>query len=542
MIKGEYKMDCQEFKVFGPPGCGKTTWTSKQVQKASEKYGSDSVIVASFTRTAATELAGRDLPLEKGQVGTLHAHCYRALGRPPVAETKTEEWNRYAPEFKLSGSGASLDESAVDQVFTTDADETFSKYQVLRAKMIPENMWPQSVMLFGRKWDAWKKENYYVDFTDMIAICERDHKTAPGDPRVGFFDEVQDFTPLELSLIRKWGSQMDFFLLSGDDDQAIYAFKGASPDAFLDPPVPDDHKRILSQSYRVPRQVQKVAQKWVEKLSRREPKEYKPKDEEGEVRRSDVTWKNADRLLDDAQKYLDQGLNVMFLATCSYMLDNIKATLRKNGIPFHNPYRTARGDWNPLATGRGVSSAERLLAYLKPSGEAWGDQASMWWPEDLERWTAVMKQKGVLKKGAKDRIELMGKPGEVTVETLLELFEEDALANAMASDLTWFERNLLAARQKPMEFPLTVVRKFGAQKLLEKPKIVVGTIHSVKGGEADVVYLFPDVSVAGMKEWSHPATRDSVIRQFYVGMTRPKQTLILSNPSTPYYVNLGGLL
>ena len=34
----------------------------------------------------------------------------------------------------------------------------------------------------------------------------------------------------------------------GDDDQTIFSFTGASPDAILDPDIPDDHKIILKQS------------------------------------------------------------------------------------------------------------------------------------------------------------------------------------------------------------------------------------------------------------------------------------------------------
>ena len=37
--------------------------------------------------------------------------------------------------------------------------------------------------------------------------------------------------------------------------------------------------------------------------------------------------------------------------------------------------------------------------------------------------------------------------------------------------------------------------------LLDTPEIIIGTGHSVKGGEADVVYIFPDLSASGMRQW-----------------------------------------
>ena len=54
----------------------------------------------------------------------------------------------------------------------------------------------------------------------------------------------------------------------------------------------------------------------------------------------------------------------MFLASCSYMLYPLVAILRKNGIPFHNPYRKTNGFWNPLRIGKKGSSANRILSLL----------------------------------------------------------------------------------------------------------------------------------------------------------------------------------
>ena len=93
----------QEFRVVGPPGCGKTTWLSRQVARAWEK--GEKVLIASLTRAAAAEVAGRELPIPRDNIGTLHAHCYRSLGRPRIAETKAEyinDWNKSYPQYHMS--------------------------------------------------------------------------------------------------------------------------------------------------------------------------------------------------------------------------------------------------------------------------------------------------------------------------------------------------------------------------------------------------------------------------------------------------------
>ena len=76
------------------------------------------------------------------------------------------------------------------------------------------------------------------------------------------------------------------------------------------------------------------------------------------------------------------------------------------------------------------------------------------------------------------------------------------------------------------QFPAEVAAKRGPRALLEAPQVMVGTIHSVKGGQADVVYLFPDLSQAADAQYGRGGVdRDSVVRLFYVGATRAYEQL-----------------
>jgi ATP-dependent exoDNAse (exonuclease V) beta subunit len=93
--------------------------------------------------------------------------------------------------------------------------------------------------------------------------------------------------------------------------------------------------------------------------------------------------------------------------------------------------------------------------------------------------------------------------------------------------LDWLEQRLLASKRRSMEYPLLVARKNGITDLQEEPLICVGSIHSTKGSESDVVYLLPDLSPSGMREFTRPEGRDGLIRTFYVGMTRARERLVL---------------
>lgn len=537
-----------ENRVFGPPGTGKTTFITKQLRKWASEYGSDALAALSFTRAAATELAGRDLPLKRSQVGTLHSFAYRALDGPEMTEGHTREFNDEHPAYALSldeRGSLDVDDPTVERISATEGDRLLTRMEVLRARMVPREGWPSSVRGFADAWEHWKHESGRVDFTDLIEHALRDVRWCPGTPSVGCFDEVQDFTPLELSLVRSWGAHMDVLLLAGDDDQCIYGFKGATPDAFLDPPVDDDHKRVLSQSWRVPRAVHAAAQQWIERLTRREQKHYEPRaDAEGSARvMGTANYRIPELAVREAIEHAEEGRTVMLLTTCAYMLDPIKALLRREAVPFHNPYRRKRGDWNPLAPGgpRRRTASDRLLAFLRPQESAWDDDACWWRGEDLKAWIDPLRAKGLLARGAKTRADALPGVEPVDLDVFDALWDPETIADLLphvyAGDLDWFASSLLASKAKSFDYPLRVARRHGARVLRERPRIVVGTIHSVKGGEADVVYLFPDLSMPGMREWEAGGEqRDGIVRQMYVGMTRAREHLVVCGRATPMAV------
>ena len=74
---------------------------------------------------------------------------------------------------------------------------------------------------------------------------------------------AQDLTRLQLTLVRRWSESAHYLVLAGDDDQTIYSWAGASPEAILEPDIPADHKFFLTQSSRVPRAIHAAAEKLI---------------------------------------------------------------------------------------------------------------------------------------------------------------------------------------------------------------------------------------------------------------------------------------
>lgn len=358
-----------------------------------------------------------------------------------------------------------------------------------------------------------------------MRAAEGEVRIAPKRPDVIFADEAQDLNPMQLSLVRRWGENAQYFIIAADDDQTIYSWCGATPDAVLDPDIPEDHKIFLKQSHRVPRLVHARANRLIHQVTRRQAKDYEPRPEDGVcLNVSRGGYKSPDYwILKAITQHIEKGQSVMLLASCSFMLHPVISVLRRWGIPFHNPYRKSAGFWNPLRRGRKGSSANRILSLLGPE---------TWTHRDVKLWTEWLNQKGTLRPGARALIEASDDSLPVTTEWLSELFEADAVQALLGARgdsrqmIQWWSRRIAPAFHGRVQFPTAVALAGGTAALEEPPRVIVGTIHSVKGGQADIVFLFPDLNPAGNAAYQrHGAQRDSVIRLFYVGMTRARHTL-----------------
>jgi DNA helicase-2/ATP-dependent DNA helicase PcrA len=539
------------FRVNGPPGTGKTTWLTRQCDLAAQKVGGSGVVVASLTRAAAAEVAGRKTPLPRQNIGTLHSHAYQALDKPSICETAAglRAWNDYAPNssMRISNKHAVDPENAQPEpamIDTTGAD-MLHRMNILRMRMTPREVWPPMVKRFADKWEQFKKDKRLMDFTDLIEHGIDRVPKLPSNPDVVMLDEAQDMSKLDMTLALQWGMAAKTLIVVGDADQNLYQWRGSDPEAFTG--LPATRIQTLSQSYRVPALVHEQAVAMIQRIPDREPVEYSPRrmdpnDPESDPVAGAVTvaqhrWRDPRLLVSELEDRAQEGRTCMVLASCGYMLNPLVSELRQRGVPFWNPYRSSHGGWNPL---RG---ARRLMSFLRPQKSAWGDEQRMWTWRDVHAWVDVMQAKGILVRGAKtfveaklveDRFRDSRGDDTCTIDEVIGLFSTDEAKNAIIDvDIEWWAQHLKHTTMKQQEYALTVTRRHGAHVLREEPKIIVGTIHSVKGGEADTVYVMPDLSGVAYWEGYRKACneRDAVHRQMYVAMTRAREHLVLCRPS-----------
>ena len=512
--------------IFGPPGTGKTTELTRLAKQYAEAEGSDTLLLCAFTRTAAHELAGRGVELDKRQIGTLHSLCFHGLDRPRLAEMHSKEWNEAYPMYTISSARA-IQDSEMGETGKLYGDQCLNEINVSRHQLLPVTTWSEPAQMFWHDWQAWKYDGGYLDYTDLIERAWTVLPVAPhaNRPYTLIVDEAQDMSLLQWKLLMQWAEHGARFIAGGDDDQALYRWAGAD----FRPMLAASSRRVLPQSYRVPRSHQVLADTYSQYITYREPKTWHPRAADGEIIETGLGWHDAGFWASQAQQWLENpdawGTHT-FLAPCSYMLQPLLTELRTLGIPFGNRWRTARHDWNPLLPPqRGIGMVQRILDFLKSPDRLW-----TW--QELATWAEIVRMEGVFVRGAKERISAKSEELRAcTHEELRALFVPYQLDAALSRGLEWFEEYALQQPAKSLAYPCRVYHRYGRDALTDEPRIRVGTCHSFKGTESDTVVYFTDLSRSqclALCEGSEAA--DDVWRMRYVAVTRSRDTLILAGP------------
>ena len=455
------------------------------------------------------------------------------------------DWNRdhVGDDMTPSNFSGEFDDEADEPAFRapggTDGDRLYHELEIARHRMTDPDRWNPDLVTFADSWRAFKADFGVIDFTDMI---EFGAPTAH-QPGVIIADEAQDLSRLERAYLERMRLATGAALvLVGDAYQAIYVWRGADPDILFDPAT--DHTDTLTQSYRVSAAVHEAASRWIRRIPGYRPVEYRPRDEPGQLLESPSCVLQPDDALDIAESRWKDGHSVMLLATSNQMVDALVYELRERRLPFGNPWRTRRGQWNPLAPRRGVTMRDRLLAFTRPADTSWEDR---WTYRDLADFSAVLAAKGLFVPGGKGRLVAAAADSDFAsrrpeADDVLDYFERAAVAEMIAAidsgrAAEWWYGRMLSSRERTARYPVAVYQKHGRKAISEpirhgSKSIFVGTIHSVKGGEADTVILFPDIPwPAELARQEGPEGVAALIRLFYVGMTRARQDLVLCAPS-----------
>ena len=513
-------------KVIGPPGTGKTTFLVRQIARARGKLRRGrTILVSSLTRAAATEFRSR-LPDDVYRdviVGTLHSHALNVLGRPTLIGPKDiERWNVDHHQYTLPKSLF-----AKDGAEQQEKSDLWAQYHMARAMMTP--LEGDRLQSFHELFSRWKVSEQVVDFTDLIEQAIAYSPTGPGVPQFIFIDEAQDHDRLQWKLINKWAADEDceHLILVGDPAQNLYEWRGSEPTAMEDA-APDAKRIVLAKSYRVPSGIIDVAHAIHARMTDVVNDDFSPRDgDDGGVTRLGFSMSrctNSDQIVDIIEDECREGYTVMALATCGFMLEPILKRLRHRGVPFHNPYKRDNAKFNPLGPpAHGIGWLERLRMLWA------GAEVARWTTREVVEWLKLFDRSTILERGAYKELEAEAKStphAVMTASRLSRVTNTPTRLNGLLDDpYRWAANNVARKYRTNVGYATRVHKKWGERYLGEQTAIV-GTIHSVKGGEAEVVLLNLELSAAEIAGQEN-GSANQIHRKFYVGSTRAKSQLIL---------------
>ena len=506
-------METKIFRIYGPPGTGKTTALLNKVDEALAN-GVDPTHIGyfAFTRQAANEAVERACArfhLDKSQLPwfrTLHSFALRLSGIRQEQIMQPEHYKEVgiALGFNLNVDGSSLSgEDAFDLNKSSSPIVNLMNLARLR-KIDLRQQYDESEI--NESWNTVKyvatalqeyKNRYQLfDFTDMLEVFV--NESAQFCPRlaVTFVDEAQDLSPLQWDVAHVLEQHSERIYAAGDDDQAIYRWAGADVEHFIGL---NGGYEVLEQSYRVPATVHPLAERVVRRIKRRVTKKYLPRTDRG----------NVEHIARAEMVDFSEG-SWLVLAQAAYFLSDITADLRSRGYLFN--YRGRR------SISESLSDAVNGWEQLRKGKQVTGKTA-----RTIYNYMSVNDR---VKRGFK-KLPALGDDEMVTLDELIAqhgLIEGVDLITSIR-DMLWHTAmdKLPSADRAYITALLRRGEKFNAE-----PRINLSTIHGSKGGEADNVVLFTEISPAASK--AAELAPDDLHRVFYVGITRTKQNLYLVEP------------
>lgn len=486
-------------KIFGPPGSGKTTYLLNRVQQELETGVSSARIgYFSFTRKAANEARDRAIvkfPTLNAKIDfpffrTLHSLAFHVLAVKADMMMQPEHYQEFAVQAGIEISIGTEEDVAMakgDNPILNEINLARIRGMDLRQHYNQSGLdieWHHFEFV-ERTYRHYKRSRDLLDFTDLLEMAVVEHERLPS-LEVLIVDEAQDLSRLQWQMVEALASKAKRIFLAGDDDQAVFTWAGADVKSFLSF---QGQITVLEQSYRVPSTVHQLAERIVHRIRERQPKEWRARDFEGEVK-TYYRFEDID---------LSEGQWLMLAAT-NYMLNPVHEWLKSQGLLFE---RSGVPSLAPKMV-QAVQNWERLRRGETLLGVD-VDDIYKYLDGDL-----VARGHRTFKGGVAEQF------------YSLEALTKD---HGLQAAPIWHEALTRIADDK-REYLVAVLRR--KTKLSDAHRIRLSTIHGAKGGEADHVMLLMDLSPKFAKEYA--TNGDNMHRLFYVGVTRAKQSLHLVLP------------
>lgn len=537
----------QTHRVIGGAGTGKTTLMLQILEKAMERpeVGGNPLALgfSSFTRAARAEAAGRaatawgvkQTDLEKmGWFRTCHSVAYKTLG---VSHGEVlgggREDDKWVSEALGSDVQACFDEDeggvavySGDPVAAASLNYwSFARNmvvplrQVVEADPSPDAPSADEVVKRIEAYETAKRLEHRIDFTDMLSrfagvrnvpAVGPEQVTPDGwvpDDVVGWiFDEAQDASRLLDLACRRLvtGNSVRWAWLVGDPFQTIHTWCGASADHFMGWEVVK--QSVMPKSYRCAPPIMAIGERCLQRLGDAYwDRKIAPADHDGEVCESDNF---EDDLVD-----IDPREETLVIARTNRNVNKIAAILDDVGVPFrrvkakqgaYNRDMGMAGLWKLQHSGRCSRDEWTQAIDLLPSKTADGQT---WLARGAKaRWKSEWNERF-------DLLFLEELPTVGVTEHLMGAIRSGQWSGLADGGTKWY----------------SAAQRFGLDAAMN-PKCRIGTIHSVKGQEADkVVVLTSQGRRIAESEDDDPKRFSEERRIEYVAVTRARKKLVIAH-------------
>nr|MBQ8253750.1 ATP-dependent helicase [Lachnospiraceae bacterium] len=273
--------------VLAGPGSGKTYVITRRIRYLIEEENVDPahILTITFTKAAALEMKERChqiCPASAGAVfGTFHSVFYHIL----KSSSEYQHFSVISEQEKVQIAKKILsgfrDASGYSSFAPEDFLQKLSCYKNCRSQLPEEN---ESFLKAVERYDKACMDLKKMDFDHMLCCCLELFSTYPAEKerwqkrfRYLLVDEFQDVNGLQYELLKILAEQNRNLFAVGDDDQAIYSFRGSNPaymNRFLED-YPNCRQILLDQNYRCGSQIVTAASKCIVHNQCRFPKEIK---------------------------------------------------------------------------------------------------------------------------------------------------------------------------------------------------------------------------------------------------------------------------
>jgi len=279
-------------KIFGAPGTGKTYTLVERLQEHLNKNCPfDQTLTVSFTRVAAREIKNRiqernnkfnDKELHHS-VRTIDSYLMNKIREDKdicypknyLIEFYQVKKDKEINEDKKTNFLAAMKIIEMGRITLGDGIENILKYYDSQKRT---DIGRKFIIQVAESYENYKKNHLKMDWVDVKYKGLQD-KIKFDHNIVLMIDEAQDCNRLEWLIINKLIAVSENVYIAGDDDQAIYRFKGGEVETFLQLPV--DKTTVLDKSPRLNKKIWELAQKIIHLIpqERRQEKQYTPTNE-----------------------------------------------------------------------------------------------------------------------------------------------------------------------------------------------------------------------------------------------------------------------